>query len=357
MSSHSRLNLTLLLPYLILVAVSLAMVASVAPDRLVAQLIFALLGICLYLYLSRQDSATYILLTPLAYPLALLFLLLTPLLGESVRGSVRWITLGSFQFQPSELAKPLLVLGLSHIFARLKLTTWRGLLQALLAVAVPAFLIFAQPDLGTMLVVLAIAGFELFLSGISWRLVLGAVCLIAIAVFTAPSYLAPYQLLRIESFLEPSRDPLGSGYNVIQSEIAIGSGGVLGKGLGRGTQSHLKFLPERHTDFMFASLAEELGLLGAAATLALLTLIIYHLLEGVLHTRGQPRLILAGSAGCLAFQTCINIGMNLGVTPVTGVTLPFVSYGGSSLLALSILLGLASSLTHTRPLSPTLEIV
>jgi len=207
------------------------------------------------------------------------------------------------------------------------------------------------------MVILSISAFELTLSSLPGKFWTSLLLFLALTIYIVPHFLAPYQLERLESFANPGRDPLGAGYNVIQSVIAVGSGGILGKGLGHGTQSHLQFLPERHTDFMFASLAEELGLLGSATTILLESYLIYYLLSKALVSRPFSRLVLGGVAGYLFFQTAVNLGMNLGIAPVTGVTLPLVSYGGSSVLAVSIALGLASSFAKDKPLPPTLEIV
>lgn len=357
MLSRHHVSLQLLIPYLLLSAVSLAMLSSIAPDKLLQQLVFVLVGLGLFIYFSRQDFAVYSALSPLTYPLSLLLLFATLVFAEPVRGSTRWIELGSFQFQPSELVKPLLILSFSYFLLRFVPHSLARLLTNIVFLLIPFLLILFQPDLGTALVIGSIFAFELLLADLPWRYLLGGLALVAVSAFFAPRFLAPYQLDRLESFVDPAGDPLGSGYNVIQSVIAVGSGGFWGRGLGDGTQSHLRFLPERHTDFMFASLSEELGFIGSVFVLSLLTYMIFHLLARALHTHGQDRLILAGVAGYLFFQTFINIGMNIGLAPVTGVTLPMVSYGGSSILGVSVALGLAASILSRRPLSPTLEIV
>lgn len=352
-----RIDPQLFIPYILLVSVSSAMIFSVAPDRLMAQLIFVVIGLLLFTYLARQDQAVFVGLAPYCYPVAMLLLIITHIVGEPVRGAVRWLDIGSFQLQTSEIVKPLVILGFAHFLSRFNPTTVKNLMFNVAFILVPFLLIFFQPDLGTALVIASIAAFQVFLAGIPWKYIIGLLVVCTGVFVVSPHYLEPYQLARLESFVDPARDPLGSGYNVIQSVIAVGSGGVLGKGLGHGTQSHLKFLPERHTDFMFASLAEELGLIGACVVLLLLAHCIYRILEQAIGARGHTRLILAGVAGYLFFQTSVNIGMNLGVAPVTGVTLPLISYGGSSMVAVSLTLGIAASITRERPLSPTLEIV
>lgn len=218
----------------------------------------------------------------------------------------------------------------------------------------PTYLVYVQPDLGTALVISSIWVIQIFVAGLSSWLIALAVLLLGVLGRYLPRFLADYQLKRLETFLNPGSDPLGSGYNVIQSIIAIGSGGLFGKGLGHGTQSHLRFLPERHTDFIFASLSEELGLLGSLTILVLLGSLMYRLLTALtVSTSAENRSILAGVLGYLTFQTFVNIGMNLGIAPVTGVTLPLISYGGSSVITTALTLGLAASIIredHARPL-------
>jgi len=220
-------------------------------------------------------------------------------------------------------------------------------LRSFLLVSIPIFLILKQPDLGTSLVVIVIFAAELLIARTpNWLFVVGTVAVIALA-WLSPHFLHSYQLERLTAFLDPASDPLGAGYNVIQSTIAIGSGGPLGKGLGHGTQSHLRFLPERHTDFVFASLVEELGLVGGLLVILAIGMILYRLASLMLRNLArQERLILAGVFAYLIFQTFVNIGMNLGIAPVTGVTLPLISYGGSSILAIAVSLGIAGSISH-----------
>ena len=212
---------------------------------------------------------------------------------------------------------------------------------------IPWLIIFMQPDLGTSLV-LGIGWIAIFLFRLPLKLVISSG--LVFLLFLVPVYkyaLRPYQRDRITTFINPFADPLGNGYHVIQSLIAVGSGQIWGKGLGHGTQSQLRFLPEHHTDFIFASLAEELGLVGSVFVLALFSVILWRL-----YHISQTSSSLSASLFCLAsmsmlcFQIFINIGMNLGLAPVTGITLPFISYGGSSLLSLGILLGVASSISQ-----------
>ena len=343
--------------YLLLGAISLTVLFSIAPERLVSQAIFLLLGLIVLLYLSSQDSNVYESFVPLTYGLAIFMLMATLILGEDVRGSTRWIDILGFRFQASEFTKPLLILSFAYFLDRYPPRSLLNLAKNIGLLAIPALLIFRQPDLGTALVVGAIWLAQLIIAGPKWWAVLSGLLIMGFAAKLSPLYLHGYQLERLESFVDPSVDPLGSGYNVIQSIVAVGSGGLFGKGLGHGTQSHLRFLPERHTDFIFASLAEELGFAGAAVVITLLSIILFRLLSIMLSTKPrQSRLVLAGIFSFLAFQTFLNIGMNIGIAPVTGITLPLISSGGSSILSTAICLGIASSISRKSKLSPLIEI-
>ena len=221
----------------------------------------------------------------------------------------------------------------------------------------PALLIFFQPDLGSSLVLLFSWLGILIGAGFDWRLaVLGGATLLS-SPFLFWRFLQDYQQQRILSFLNPTSDPLGAGYNLIQATVAVGSGQFLGRGLGRGTQSHLRFLPERHTDFIFASLAEELGFLGSAVLIFALVVLLWRILVIAQKSRDQFGFLISLGIFSLIFtQTFINIGINLGILPITGITLPLVSYGGSSLLAISICLGIIQNINQHAKKTPIIEI-
>lgn len=351
-----KLNLSLLVPYLLAMALSLSMLGSISPDRVVQQAVFFAVGLVLMLYLSTQSFSLFQALGSRSYFLAVGLLLLTFVVGEAVRGSNRWIPLGSFNLQTSELAKPLLILAFAHYLDKYPPDNLKNIFLNLAIFLVPFLIIYFQPDLGTALVLAALFFAQLFIAGLPWLyLGLGGV-LGFIGLRFAPLILHDYQLTRLKSFLDPYQDPLGAGYNVIQSAIAIGSGGILGKGLGNGTQSHLRFLPERHTDFMFASLSEELGGVGALVAILSLAYLLVSILTLILTGKKAVRYVAAGIFGYLFFQTFINIGMNLGLAPVTGVTLPLISYGGSSILGVSLTLGLLGSLQKDLRQGASLEI-
>lgn len=350
-------DIWLTLCYLLAGIFSLVVLASISPDHVPQQAIAFGLGFLIYVYLGSQDSAVYKTFAPLGYLFALVLLLATFVLGTSVRGAVRWIPLGSFQLQAGEFAKPFLILAFSYVIERFPPHTLKNIGINLVLFALPVFLIFRQPDLGTALVVSAIWLSQIFVAGLPFWLIGGGGALALIFGESLPHFLHDYQLKRLETFIDPFRDPLGAGYNVIQSIIAVGSGGIFGLGLGHGTQSHLSFLPERHTDFIFASLAEELGLVGALTVLIVLGSILFRILSLATHTGDRvARTIYVGVFSYLSFQTFINVGMNIGIAPVTGVTLPLVSYGGSSILATAIALGIAASLIHADRRQTLLEI-
>jgi rod shape determining protein RodA len=330
----------------LLCLVGAAVVASVAPEFFGAQIFFYASGLAIFFLFSRLDEGVIVALWRHLYLIAIILLAATLLFGFASRGAVRWLEVFGFRLQFSELLKPVIVGSLAAFLAE-KEISWRRFFGAFLLCFLPAFLVLRQPDLGSALVYFASFGAIAFAAGISG----GGLLLAALGVvLTGPiawHFLADYQKGRIISFLSPGLDPLGAGYNAIQAVIAAGSGGVLGKGLSHGSQSQLLFLPEHHTDFIFASLAEELGFLGAAVVLGIYFFLIWRLF--VLAGKAESsfaRLYLVGTGGMLLAQVFINAGMNLGLMPVTGITLPLVSYGGSSVWATMIALGLACCLVR-----------
>ena len=359
MENHTRRlpDLWITLCYLFSSILSLVVLTSISPDRMPQQALMFLLGLLVYFYLSTQDDSVYKTLAPIGYLVAVILLVATFIFGSSVRGSIRWIPLGSFQLQTGEFAKPLLTLAFAFFLRRFPVTSFKHLLLNTFLFLLPVALIFKQPDLGTALSVSSIWLAQIFVSGLSFYLIAAFSALAVFALEYLPHFLHDYQLRRLETFVDPFRDPLGAGYNVIQSIIAVGSGGIFGKGLGHGTQSHLRFLPERHTDFIFASLAEELGFLGSLLVVLCLGALLYRLLYLATHTRSSSsRLLYVGVFGSIFFQTFINIGMNIGIAPVTGVTLPLISYGGSSILATAITLGVISSCARADHTNSLIEI-
>jgi rod shape determining protein RodA len=288
------------------------------------------------------------------YVLAVVLLVGVALFGVVVNGSRRWLNLGFMRFQPSELMKVAMPLMLAWYFQKFEgRIGWKDFVLAAILIAIPTYLIKRQPDLGTALLIAASGFYVLFLAGLSWKIIIG---LGALGAGVAPllwPHLHDYQRERILTFIDPTRDPLGAGYHSTQASIAIGSGGVTGKGWLNGTQTHLDFLPERHTDFIFAVFGEEFGLIGNAFLLLLYLLLIG---RGMMIAAKASTLfgrLMAGSVTLMFFTyALVNMGMVSGVLPVVGVPLPFVSYGGTALVSLFIGLGILMSVQAHRKLVP-----
>ncbi|MDX2167362.1 MAG: rod shape-determining protein RodA [Deltaproteobacteria bacterium] len=321
-------------------------------SHVVRQLTWAGLGLVLMLIAIGIDYRT---LSRYAYPIyaaLIVALILTLFLGTKGGGARRWLGYGPLALQPSEFMKVGLVLVLAHVLHR-----WAGeprlalrrLIGPAILIAIPAFLILKQPDLGTV-IALAMGAFTLLMvAGLPVRLLVIAALVLAPFGKIAFDHLKPYQKNRLISFRNPEADPLGTGYHVLQSQIAIGSGQVHGKGYLNGTQNKLSFLPEQHTDFIFSVYAEEWGFLGATA---LLLLYLGLVLRGAyIASRARDNLgalLAAGLTGTIFWQAVINIGMTSGALPVVGITLPFLSYGGSSMLALLASVGLLMNISMRR---------
>jgi rod shape determining protein RodA len=286
------------------------------------------------------------------YVLAIGLLALVMLTGHASGGSRRWLNLGLFKLEPSELAKFAVVLVMvRYLRAEPPKGGWRlrELIIPALMLGVPVALVLKQPDLGTALILMLITFTLIFVSGLSWRMLLVLTLVGAMAAPLGWHYLKPYQRQRLVSFLNPQADPLGSGYHIIQSEIAIGAGGSLGKGFLKGTQARLNFLPEQSTDFIFAVFAEEFGLAGTLILLGLYATLIARGAWIARHARDRFGALLAiGITAIVFWQVAINIGMATGMLPVVGITLPFVSYGGSSLLVTMAAMGVLISINTRR---------
>ncbi len=286
-----------------------------------------------------------------AYILGVLLLIAVALFGDISHGARRWLNIGITKIQPSELLKLAAPIMLAWYFSKREsnLTALDFIIGAVILM-VPVLLIMKQPDLGTAMLVTASGFYVIFLAGLSWRFILGGVVLVGALSPIFWSLLHDYQRRRIEILIDPTQDPLGSGYHIIQSTIAIGSGGVAGKGWLNGTQTQLDFLPERTTDFIFAVFGEEFGLIGNILLLTLFAIIIGRGFYIASQAKSTFSRLLAGSIAMTFFTYCfVNMGMVSGILPVVGVPLPLISYGGTSMLTLGLGFGLLMSIqTHKK---------
>jgi rod shape determining protein RodA len=304
--------------------------------------------------MAQIQPRYYYLAVPWLYTIGILLLIAVLLVGDIGKGAQRWLDLKFIRFQPSELMKLMVPMMIAYYFSERPLPCTAG--HALIAgfmIIIPALLIAKQPDLGTALLIIASGLSILFLAGISWRYIITIVTLGGVCAPVLWHFMHDYQRKRIMMFLNPETDPLGSGYNIIQSQIAIGSGGFMGKGWLEGTQSHLEFLPEHATDFVFAVISEELGFVGVCLLLLLYTFILIRCanMSGQAHNTFTK--LLSGSITLtFAIYIIINIGMVSGVLPVVGIPLPLVSYGGTSIVTLMAGFGIIMSIyTHRHLVS------
>lgn len=296
------------------------------------------------------DSTLLLWAAPLAYIASIIFLSVS-YLGPAIRGATRWITIAGVQLQPSELVKPLLLLGFAWAMKMYPPRSVKGILVQCGLFIIPFLLVFRQPDLGSSIVYGVMWLCMMIAAGFPIRYVIAGFLIATLLIPLGWRGLHDYQQSRIRTFVNPAVDPKGAGYNAIQAMIAVGSGQLFGRGLGRGTQSHLRFLPEYHTDFIFATLVEELGFFGGSILLvaygALLWRIVRPLVVGVIEAM-VPFVYSVGLFSMILTQIVINAGMNMGLIPITGITLPLVSYGGSSLLSLAVSYGLLWAMRNAR---------
>lgn len=332
----------------LLLSISILVIYSSSTTLAFQQISFAIFGFLMFFLVSRFDYRLLKNISTAAYLIIIILLVVVLFLGIETRGSVRWISLGFLNIQPSELAKPALILILASLWTK-NLPTWKNIgLSFLISIPV-IFLVFEQPDLGSALTIFAIWMGMLIPAQVSLKKILLITLILALLTPIAWFSLENYQKQRIFSFLSPYEDPLGIGYNIIQSTISVGSGQLMGRGLGHGTQSRLQFLPESRTDFIYAFIAEELGFLGAMIIMLLHFFLIFFCLRIAEKSHDKfGNLIIFGVVSMLFFQSFVNIGMNAGILPITGITLPLVSYGGSSLIATMICLGFIVSIDKLR---------
>ncbi|WP_213685436.1 rod shape-determining protein RodA [Roseicyclus sp.] len=358
------LNWPLIVLLIAVAGVGFLMLTSVAGGRISRwaepQMERFALGFVLMLIVAMVPIWFWRNVSALAFGLSVLLLLFVEFFGAVGMGAQRWIDLGFMRLQPSELTKITLVMVLAAYYDWLDVTKKSHplyVLIPLLVIALPVALTLRQPDLGTALLLLIGGGAVMFLAGVHWAYFAGVIALGVGAVFavftsrgTGWQLLQDYQYRRIDTFLNPSNDPLGAGYHITQSQIALGSGGWTGRGFMEGTQSRLNFLPEKHTDFIFTTLAEEFGFVGASSLLVLYLLILVFCIVIALSTRDRfAALLVMGIAVAFFLYFAVNMAMVMGLAPVVGVPLPLVSYGGSAMLVLMIAFGLVQSAHIHRP--------
>lgn len=315
------------------------------------QLIFLALASIAFLVTVLFDYRQLRGFAPILYGAGILMLLmvLTPL-GHSTAGAQRWLNLYVLQVQPSELMKIILIVALASLYADERKDSESKLPVALLMTAVPTLLIYFQPDLGTLMVLGAVLIVTVMVSGTRarWLLLLALGGIVAFVAVLNLGLLKDYQVDRLTALLDPERDPQRAGYNAAQSQIAVAAGGVSGKGLFQGTQTNLDFVPEQHTDFIFTAIAEEAGFVGAVVTLGLFAFLIWRALRIAMLSKDDFGMLLgSGIAGMFAFQMFVNVGMTVGIMPITGIPLPFLSYGGSSLITSFVAVALLMNI-HMR---------
>ncbi len=325
------------------------------------QVVFSVLGLFMLLYLSHVDYRKFYDMAYFIYGGSVILLILVLVAGRHALGAQRWFSIAGISFQPSELAKVSLIFGLGRYFSDRRSSfsararspvgvLWRDLVVPLLITLVPMLLVFKQPDLGTSLLFFGIFIFMLFASGLRYRYILGFLMICLVLMPFGWHVIKPYQKDRLLVFLNPNIDPLGAGYTIIQSKIAVGSGRLWGKGWLSGTQNQLNFLPERHTDFIFSVIGEEWGLLGTLIFLLCYGVVIYAGLKVAEQVKDRFGMQIAvGMIVIFSLQVLINIGMVLGMCPVVGITLPLVSYGRTSFMVSLFMIGVLLNLSkrHT----------
>lgn len=329
-----------LLAIFFLIIFSVFILFSVSPSLFPAYFVYLILGISLFWFFSQIDFSILALFSTHFYIISIFLLVLTLIIGQVTRGTIRWIPIGSLTIQPAEIVRPLLLVFFANYLTDKELTPNR-LVKAIILLGIPLFLIVVQPSLGVS--ILTLFGFlgVLIASNVDKKLIIFA---LVGALLLAPigwNFLAPYQKQRVMTFIKPEEDPLGAGYNSIQSMIAAGSGKITGRGLGKGVQTQLAFLPEKQTDFIFSAVSEEMGIFGSSLVLLALFALFLRMTKFIEKAESfAARAFVSGLFATLLIQTFVHIGMNLGLLPITGIPLPLVSAGGSSLVATMIGLGM-----------------
>jgi rod shape determining protein RodA len=349
-----KLDITLLAVVIILILLGLIIIFSTSYNstgtdflNFKKQAIFSVIGLILMIAASLFDYRALKNWTGIFYILSCFILVAILFSGTLIRGSTSWFDLGFFNVQPSEFIKIIMIVILAKYLSEAKnyLNDFKKIIISGIYISLPTILIIFQPDFGSALVILFIWIAMIFITGTKMKY-MAMIFVFGLILFVGSWFYVfeDYQKDRIATFINPQSDLLGSGYNVNQSIIAVGSGNVWGKGLGHGSQSQLNFLPEKHTDFIFAVVAEEMGFIGVFLMLGLFAIVFYRLFKIAVETQDNfGKLLILGVAFTLIFHITINIGMNVGIMPVTGIPLPFISYGGSSLISFLIMIGVVQS--------------
>jgi len=351
-----KIDIPLTIGLMILCSASLLILWSAGGENsrlIVSQSVRMGVAVVVMFAIAQVRPETLLRVAPVLFGIGLIMLVLVLVIGHTGKGAQRWLNLGFMRFQPSELMKIAVPMMVAWVLTRKSLPPSNfNLVMAALVLAAPAALILKQPDLGTTILILMSGGLIIFLAGFAWKFIGVLLAMMVVAVPLAYHFmLHPYQQRRIQTLFNPWEDPLGAGYHIIQSMIAIGSGGAQGKGWLEGSQSQLEFIPERHTDFIFSVFAEEHGFIGFVLLLVLYLLITGRGLYIAYYTKDTFSRLVAGSLSMtFFFYVFVNIGMVSGMLPVVGVPLPLISYGGTSMVTLMAGFGILMSIHHHRSL-------
>ncbi|HLE48731.1 MAG TPA: FtsW/RodA/SpoVE family cell cycle protein [Patescibacteria group bacterium] len=335
-------DLFIVIPVLVLIVFSIFVLKTLNPELFPQYYIYIIASFVIFILFHSIGYEMLSYFSVLLYVMSILFLILTYLLGTITRGTVRWLAIGPLAIQPSELIRPFLIIFFSNLIVQ-KTYSYKKHILLVFLILLPVVLIAIQPSLGVALITsIGLLSMYLYKFLNKKNFIVLTLFLLVIIPLTL-SLLKPYQRDRLSFFLNPAKDSQGQGYNTIQSIITVGSGKIFGKGLGKGAQTQLQFLPEKHTDFVFASISEEMGLIGASVILLSMFILLYRLLKIIDGSNYENyKIYVVGIFTTLFIETAINVGMNLGILPITGVPLPLVSAGGSSLIATMISLSLVT---------------
>jgi rod shape determining protein RodA len=353
-----KLDWLMLTVALLLLTIGLAALYSVSfsgnefnSGYFVKQIVAIFIGIGIMIVLSAYDYRAFGFFSTKLYLSAVLILFGVIYFGIQARGTVGWFGISGFNFQPVELTKLIVIIFLANFLSkkRNELSTWVRIFSSAILIFIPVWLILWQPDFGSAVIIIGIWLGMFLASGISKKNIAIFISIMLVMVFSSWFFLRDYQKDRIKNFVNPYNDPRGSGYNVIQSIVAVGSGGTWGKGLGHGSQSQLNFLPEKHTDFIFAAISEELGFLGSFLVLGLFGILLYRMKNIAKFARDNVGYLMSiGIMIMFSLQIFINIGMNIGIAPIAGIPLPLLSYGGSSVMIMLASIGILQSIYIRR---------